>query len=71
MKPFKFVDWLNDFVNSNERLAISQLIDLLSKDYGIEVDKAYILAQVKGTKIYYDDYMECLYKDKESYYKDI
>ena len=64
-------DLLTELLLEREKIEIYELKDLLEQEYGIVLGKDKLIEIVKESRLYYDNIMETVYLDYDTYFEEI
>lgn len=64
-------DLLADILLEREKIEIFDLIELLEEEYGIILEKDKLVWLIKESSLYYDNIMETVYIDYDTYFEEI
>ena len=66
-----FADFLTFLVEQRQKIDIYDLVDLLDQQYGIHLSKDKVVEIVSSADLYYDQIMETVYIDYDTYFEEI
>ena len=68
---FTLLDFLRWLLEPVGKMDIFELYDLLEQQYGLLIKHDKILETVRTSDLYYDDIMEAVYIDYDTYFEEV
>jgi hypothetical protein len=68
---FSTVDFLYAYMSEVRMTDVNAMLDDLQTVYGIRLTRNALLPQIKDSEMYYDEIMDYVYRDYDTYYEDV
>lgn len=70
-KVIEFIDLLTSILEENTKMDLYDLVDYLEDEYGIKSDRDKLKFLIKDSDMYYDQIMDAVYIDYDTYFEEV